>query len=56
MALVGVDKYIMKQETITDNDKAHYIRVMRYSVSPEFITTNIIDYEETPKFRLGNQP
>jgi translation elongation factor EF-G len=34
VALVGVDKYIMKQGTITDCDDAHSIRVMRYSVSP----------------------
>jgi elongation factor 2 len=34
VALVGVDKYIMKQGTISDHDEAHSIRVMRYSVSP----------------------
>jgi elongation factor 2 len=34
VALVGVDKFIMKQGTITDHDEAHSIRVMRYSVSP----------------------
>ena len=34
VALVGVDKFIMKQGTISDHDQAHSIRVMRYSVSP----------------------
>merc|ERR1719223_972441 len=34
VALVGVDAYIMKQGTITDDENAHCIRVMKYSVSP----------------------
>jgi len=34
VALVGVDQYILKTGTITDNEDAHCIRVMKYSVSP----------------------
>jgi len=33
-ALVGVDQYLMKQGTITTDESAHCIRVMKYSVSP----------------------
>jgi len=33
-ALVGVDQYLMKQGTITTDENAHCIRVMKYSVSP----------------------
>jgi elongation factor 2 len=33
-AIVGVDKYLMKQGTITTAADAHNIRVMKYSVSP----------------------
>lgn len=34
VALVGVDQFITKQGTISDNDTAHNIRMMKYSVSP----------------------
>merc|ERR1711998_587406 len=34
VGVVGVDAYILKTGTITDNDTAHNIRVMKYSVSP----------------------
>jgi len=34
VGLVGVDQYLLKQGTISDNDVAHNIRVMKYSVSP----------------------
>merc|ERR1711998_554648 len=34
VGIVGVDAYILKTGTITDNDTAHNIRVMKYSVSP----------------------
>jgi len=34
VGLVGVDQYLMKQGTISDNDDAHCIKVMKYSVSP----------------------
>merc|ERR1719421_191891 len=32
--LVGVDQFILKSATITDNDAAHNIKDMKYSVSP----------------------
>jgi len=34
VALVGVDQFILKTGTITTCDKAHNIRVMKFSVSP----------------------
>jgi elongation factor 2 len=34
VALVGVDQYLMKTGTISDNMDAHTIRSMKYSVSP----------------------
>ena len=34
VALVGIDKYIVKTGTISDTEEAHNIRVMKYSVSP----------------------
>lgn len=34
VALVGIDKHIMKQGTVTDHEDAHSIRIMKYSVSP----------------------
>jgi len=34
VGLVGVDQYLLKTGTITDNENAHCIRVMKYSVSP----------------------
>merc|ERR1712057_160981 len=34
VGIVGIDAYILKTGTITDNDTAHNIKVMKYSVSP----------------------
>merc|ERR1711998_163827 len=34
VGIVGVDQYILKTGTITDNEAAHNIKVMKYSVSP----------------------
>jgi len=34
VGLVGVDAYLVKQGTISDQDDAHCIRVMKFSVSP----------------------
>ncbi len=31
---VGVDKFLVKSGTITDSDKAHNIKSMKFSVSP----------------------
>jgi elongation factor 2 len=34
VGIVGVDQYILKTGTITDQESAHNIKVMKYSVSP----------------------
>merc|ERR1719408_392024 len=34
VGIVGIDGYILKTGTITDNEVAHNIKVMKYSVSP----------------------
>jgi elongation factor 2 len=34
VGLVGIDQFLIKQGTISDNEAAHCIRVMKYSVSP----------------------
>jgi elongation factor 2 len=34
VGLVGIDQYLLKSGTITDNESAHNIRVMKFSVSP----------------------
>merc|ERR1711977_770542 len=34
VGIVGVDQYILKTGTITDQEDAHNIKVMKYSVSP----------------------
>lgn len=34
VALVGIDQYLLKQGTLSTSDKAHNIKVMKYSVSP----------------------
>lgn len=34
VALVGVDQYLLKSGTISDNENAHNLRVMKFSVSP----------------------
>jgi len=34
VGLVGIDKYLVKQGTISTYDDAHNIRAMKYSVSP----------------------
>merc|ERR1711871_1271946 len=34
VGIIGIDAYILKTGTITDNDVAHNIKVMKYSVSP----------------------
>mmetsp|Transcript_147473 Transcript_147473/g.209338 ORF Transcript_147473/g.209338 Transcript_147473/m.209338 type:complete len:839 (-) Transcript_147473:79-2595(-) len=34
IALVGIDKFLIKGGTVTTSDKAHNIRVMKFSVSP----------------------
>mmetsp|Transcript_18206 Transcript_18206/g.20380 ORF Transcript_18206/g.20380 Transcript_18206/m.20380 type:complete len:860 (+) Transcript_18206:37-2616(+) len=34
VALVGIDQYLLKQGTLSTSEKAHNIKVMKYSVSP----------------------
>jgi elongation factor 2 len=34
VGIIGIDAYILKTGTISDNEAAHNIRVMKYSVSP----------------------
>jgi len=34
IALVGIDQYLLKSGTISDNENAHNLRVMKFSVSP----------------------
>jgi len=34
VGLVGIDKYLIKQGTISDYDEAHNLKAMKYSVSP----------------------
>jgi elongation factor 2 len=34
VGLVGVDQYLLKSGTISDNEDAHTIRVLKFSVSP----------------------
>merc|ERR1719327_1432103 len=34
VGLVGIDQYLLKSGTISNNDTAHNIRVMKFSVSP----------------------
>lgn len=34
VALVGIDKYLIKQGTISDHEEAHNLKAMKYSVSP----------------------
>ena len=34
VGLVGIDKYLVKNGTISDFDEAHNIKAMKYSVSP----------------------
>ena len=34
VAFVGIDQFFMKQGTLTTDENAHKIKVMKYSVSP----------------------
>jgi len=44
VALVGVDKYLLKSGTITDHEEAHCFKVMKFSVSP------VVRVAVTPKY------
>jgi elongation factor 2 len=50
VALVGVDQFILKQGTITTDENAHNIRVMKYSVSPVVrVAVDVKNASDLPK-------
>merc|ERR1719473_438916 len=52
--LVGVDQFILKSATITDNDAAHNIKDMKYSVSPVVrVAVKPKDGKDLPKLVEG---
>lgn len=54
VALVGVDQYLMKQGTITTDENAHNIKVMKYSVSPVVrVAVSVKDAKDLPKLVDG---
>ena len=54
VGLVGVDKYLMKQGTISDCDIAHNIRAMKFSVSPVVrVAVRPKNVQELPKLIQG---
>jgi elongation factor 2 len=54
VGLVGVDAYLIKQGTITDQDDAHCIRVMKYSVSPVVrVAVEVKNASDLPKLVEG---
>ena len=54
VGLVGVDKYLLKQGTISDHEGAHNIRVMKYSVSPVVrIAVEAKNAQDLPKLVEG---
>jgi len=54
VALVGVDQFLMKQGTITTDENAHNIKVMKYSVSPVVrVAVSVKDAKDLPKLVDG---
>merc|ERR1712242_182636 len=54
VGLVGVDQYLMKQGTISDNENAHCIKVMKYSVSPVVrVAVEVKNASDLPKLVEG---
>merc|ERR1712147_550521 len=54
VALVGVDQFITKQGTISDNEDAHCIKVMKYSVSPVVrVAVEVKSASDLPKLVEG---
>jgi len=54
VGLVGVDAYLIKQGTITDQEDAHCIRVMKYSVSPVVrVAVEVKNASDLPKLVEG---
>merc|ERR1719390_358925 len=53
-ALVGIDQYLMKQGTITTEEDAHNVRVMKYSVSPVVrVAVDVKNASDLPKLVEG---
>ena len=54
VGLVGVDQFLMKQGTISDNEGAHCIKVMKYSVSPVVrVAVEVKNASDLPKLVEG---
>merc|ERR1712022_32499 len=54
VGLIGVDQYLMKQGTITTEEDAHNIRVMKYSVSPGVrVAVDVKNAADLPKLVEG---
>ena len=54
VGLVGIDKYLTKQGTISDSDEAHCIKAMKYSVSPVVrVSVNAKNATDLPKLIEG---
>ena len=54
VGLIGVDQYLMKQGTITSEEDAHNIRVMKYSVSPVVrVAVDVKNAADLPKLVEG---
>jgi elongation factor 2 len=53
-ALVGVDAYLVKTGTITDNDDAHNIKTMKFAVSPVVrVAVEVTNSADLPKLVEG---
>jgi len=54
VGLVGVDAYLVKQGTISDDETAHCIRVMKFSVSPVVrVAVEVKNASDLPKLVEG---
>ena len=54
VGLIGVDQYLLKQGTITTDENAHNIRVMKYSVSPVVrVAVDVKNASDLPKLVEG---
>jgi elongation factor 2 len=54
VGLVGVDSYILKQGTITTDEKAHNFHAMKYSVSPVVrVAVDVCNASDLPKLMEG---
>ena len=54
VALVGIDKYLLKTGTITTFEKAHNFRVLKFSVSPVVrVAVDVLNPAHLPKLVEG---